>query len=318
MRSVSFQQTIGAVTHDIPLIWPRTSFGVLPSTSPLDDFLLLPRTSNMLNSSATYDGPPLPSYTLTPRPDLIPQIPDKVLLLVLPVVAYWAVSLLFHWIDTKDYFSQYRLHTPAEVLARNHVTRWDVFRDVILQQIIQTAFGLLLGATEPEDMVGKEDYDVAIWARRIRIAQRSIPSLLALVGVDSVGLAKNVATAHPMIAGFLSGGNYSTLTQLVDLPEYPQAVVPAFAGWELLAASGIYYCLIPFFQFTIGIIAIDTWEYFLHRGMHMNKWLYSIASPTLVKTSANPSSYTPLPPPPPLRPLRIRCPLQPPPRRIPA
>ena len=76
MRSVSFQQTIGAVTHDIPLIWPRTSFGVLPSTSPLDDFLLLPRTSNMLNSSATYDGPPLPSYTLTPRPDLIPQIPE--------------------------------------------------------------------------------------------------------------------------------------------------------------------------------------------------------------------------------------------------
>ncbi|RZM21270.1 MAG: hypothetical protein EOO88_33820, partial [Pedobacter sp.] len=40
------------------------------------------------------------------------------------------------------------LHTPAEVLKRNHVSRWDVFQDVIVQQVLQTFFGLVLAYFE--------------------------------------------------------------------------------------------------------------------------------------------------------------------------
>jgi sphinganine C4-monooxygenase len=264
----------------------------------------------MFNSSIAYDVPPLPSYTLMPLPALIPAIPDKILVMILPFIAYWVVSLIFHWIDTKDLFPQYRLHTPAEILARNHATRWEVFRDVLKQQIVQTVFGIGMGMVEPDELTGKEEYDVAVWSRRIRIAQRSIPTLMSMVGLDSLGLARNMADSHPMVAGFLSGGNYTTVTQLVSLPEYPEAAVPAFARWETLVASGIYYFLIPFLQLAFGILFVDTWQYFLHRGMHSNKWLYSKISPLYLRFKSNRTSQSALHPPPPLCPLCLRRPLQ--------
>lgn len=229
----------------------------------------------MSNSSLANDLPPLPSYHLTPLPYLLPPIPDKLLTLLLPVVAYWGVSMLFHWIDVKDYFSQYRLHTPAEVLKRNHVSRWEVVRDVVIQQIIQTAVGIAIGTFEPPDFVGKEDYDVAIWARRIRLAQRSLPRLFAMVGINSVGLAKSMAS-YPLLAGALAGGQYQFLTQTIITEAGQKAIAPSFAGWELLVAKFLYWYLVPALQFALAIFVVDTWQYFLHRAMHMNKWLYSM------------------------------------------
>lgn len=225
------------------------------------------------NASLPLDLPPLPSYTLTPRQPLLPPIPDNILALILPIVAYWTVSMVFHFIDVNDYFPQYRLHTPAELLKRNHVTRWDVVRDVILQQVVQTLAGLVVAYFDAPEYIGKEEYDVAVWARRIRIAQLALPRLLALVGVDSVGLAKNL-TGHPMLAGALAGGKYPSLTETVILDTGAEVVAPAFASWELSVASFIYWYFIPALQFIWAIIVVDTWQYFLHRAMHLNRWLY--------------------------------------------
>ncbi|CAF9918753.1 hypothetical protein IMSHALPRED_004402 [Imshaugia aleurites] len=219
--------------------------------------------------------PPLPEYHLTPLPSLLPPIPDKLLTLLLPIVAYWSLSMFFHWIDTKDYFPQYRLHTPAEVSKRNRVSRWEVIRDVLIQQVVQTAVGWVLGMTEPDDFFGKEAYDVAVWARRIRIAERSIPALLAAVGLDATGLAKNLAASHPMLAGALQGGRYPSLEQLSAFDSASKAVALGFAGWELMLASAIYWVLVPALQFGLAILVVDTWQYFLHRAMHMNRWLYT-------------------------------------------
>ena len=213
--------------------------------------------------------PPLPSYTLEPLPPLVPGIPDKYLTLVLPIVAYWGVSLIFHWIDEWDLFPQYRLHTPAEVLKRNHVSRWEVFRDVVLQQIIQTIFGVFLGAIEEDALVGREDYDIAVWAQRLRIAQRALPGLLATAGLDAQGISKNMATGHPVLAGLLAGGQYD-LYQPTS-----RGLAPGFANWEILAAKLIYHVLFPALQFGFAVFVVDTWQYFWHRAMHMNKWLYS-------------------------------------------
>jgi sphinganine C4-monooxygenase len=218
----------------------------------------------MVNSS-TMGGynelPPLPEYHLTALPSLVPPIPDKLLTLLLPIAAYWSLSMFFHWIDTMDYFPQYRLHTPAEVAKRNKVSRWEVVRDVVIQQIVQTAVGWLLGMTEPDDFFGKEQYDVAVWARRIRIAERAMPSALALIGLDSAGLAKNLTPAYPMLASAIAGGQYKS--------------VAGFASWELSFAWAIYWVLVPVLQFGVAILVVDTWQYFLHRAMHTNKWMYS-------------------------------------------
>lgn len=219
------------------------------------------------------DLPPYPSYQLTPLPSLLPPIPDKLLTLLLPIVAYWALSMFFHWIDTKDYFPQYRLHTPAEVSKRNKVSRWEVVRDVVIQQVVQTAVGWVLGMTEPDDFVGKEKYDIAVWARRIRVVERAVPGLLATIGLDAEGLAKNLSPSHPMLAGVLVGGSYPSVDSMKVAGSGFQT--SSFAGWELALASAIYWVLVPTLQFGVAIVVVDTWQYFLHRAMHMNKWLYS-------------------------------------------
>lgn len=224
-------------------------------------------------TSTMADLPPLPSYTLTLKQPLIPSIPDNLFILVVPVVVYWSVSLFFHFLDTYDYFAQYRLHTPAELLKRNHVTRWEVARDVIIQQIIQTGFGLLLAYFDEPVYTGKDEYNTMVWATRIRLAQRYIPVLLGVLGVDAVGLAGKVS-GYPMLKAAILGGKYS-LTQEAVSAVGEVVSVPTFAGWEMAAASAIYWYLIPAVQFFYAIVFVDTWQYFLHRAMHLNKWLYS-------------------------------------------
>ncbi|KAF2860218.1 C4-hydroxylase [Piedraia hortae CBS 480.64] len=203
--------------------------------------------------------PLLPRYSLTPLPPVIPGVADPILALALPVVAYWVVSLVFHAIDMWDLFPQYRLHTPAEVLKRNHVSRWEVLRDVVVQQIIQTAVGLALTYTESELMTGDEDYRVAVWAQRIRKSEQLIPGLLGFFGVDAAGLAEKVGSEA--LSGALKGGVYSDQLD--------------FAVWELVAAGFIYHWVITFFQFLLAMMIVDTWQYFLHRLMHTNKYLYT-------------------------------------------
>lgn len=221
------------------------------------------------------DLPPLPEYQTTLLPPFLPPIPDKLLTVILPIIAYWGLSLLFHWIDTKDYFPQYRLHTPAEVSSRNKASRWEVVRDVVVQQVVQTIVGWLLGMTEPDEVMGKEGYDVAVWARRIRIAQRAIPGLLAFVGLDPGGIAKNLNISHPVLAGVVMGGRYPTLQTNMTTGVGFVKTASGFAPWENMLANAIYWYIIPTLQYGVAILVVDTWQYFLHRAMHMNKWMYS-------------------------------------------
>ncbi|TVY27783.1 Sphingolipid C4-hydroxylase [Lachnellula hyalina] len=224
------------------------------------------------NLSTMSDLPPLPSYTLTPVQPLFSFVSDFYVSLLLPVVAYWAVSMVFHYIDVYDIWPQYRLHTPAEIQQRNHVSRYEVARDVIIQQIIQTVVGAILGLTEPEEVTGMEQYDVARWATRLRIAQRALPKLLALFGLNAAALSKNFSGSYPMIAGVLAGGKYPFTMEMDVVSGAP---VPAFTSWEMFAAKMIYWFIIPVLQFSVAILFVDTWQYFLHRAMHINKWLYT-------------------------------------------
>jgi len=256
------------------------------------------------------DLPSLPTYELKPLPPLIAPIPDKLLTLLLPIAAYWGLSMIFHWIDTRDIFPQYRLHTPSEVLKRNRVSRWQVVRDVVIQQVVQIVVGWVLGMTEPDDVYGKEVYDVAIWARRIRIAERFVPRSLAALGVNASALGYNLKAGYPVLAGAVLGGQYPA-TQLASAASTAASItIPGYASWELSLAWLLYWVVVPIVQFGVAILVMDTWQYFLHRAMHMNKWLYSTsyspaARPLLILDSylSCSSSQT-------LCTLRIRCALQ--------
>lgn len=227
----------------------------------------------MENATTYPDLPPLPSYTLKPRPDVLPPISDKVLILLLPIAAYWIFSLFFHYLDVNDIFPQYRLHTPAEILKRNRVSRSEVVRDVIIQQLIQTIVGLLGSMTEPEDTYGSEEHDVAVWAQRIRMAQRAIPGMLSVFGVNSIAIAHRLSS-YPQLAGLFSGGRYQLFQSGALIVTKHETIVSAFANWEVNAARALYWLIIPALQFILAAVIIDSWQYFWHRAMHMNQWLY--------------------------------------------
>lgn len=229
--------------------------------------------SSSANISTMSDLPPLPSYTLSPLPALFPYVSDFYLSLLLLPAVYWLVSGFFHIIDVWDIWPQYRLHTPAEITKRNHVSRYEVARDVLIQQVIQAITGAVLGLTEPEEMTGREEYDISRWATRLRIAQRALPQLLGLVGLNAAAISKNVSGSHPIIAAVLAGGKYPSLTEGMDVVS--GLPVPAFASWEILVAKAIYWYLVPAMQLWLAVVILDTWQYFLHRAMHVNKWLYS-------------------------------------------
>ncbi|KAJ5038352.1 uncharacterized protein L3040_007217 [Drepanopeziza brunnea f. sp. 'multigermtubi'] len=223
--------------------------------------------------AAAHDLPPLPSYTLSPVQPLIPYMSDFTLSLVLLPLIYWIASFFFHIIDVYDIWPQYRLHTPAEILKRNHVSRYEVARDVIIQQVIQTIVAAILGLTEEPDMTGKDDYNIACWATRLRIAQRALPQLLGLIGLNAAAISKNMSGTHPMLAAVLAGGKYPSLTVGLDVVGGSSA--PAFAAWEMAVAKALYWYMVPALQFFVAVVIVDTWQYFLHRAMHVNKWLYT-------------------------------------------
>lgn len=224
-----------------------------------------------MNATTITGGlPPLPSYTVSPLEPLVAGINDKYLMLMCPIIAYWVVSVFFHIIDELDLFPQYRLHTPAEITQRNHATRYEVFRDVLLQHFIQTLAGIVTGYFDPDPITGMDDYYLTAWAQRIRIAQRAIPVVLGAVGFDAAGLSQKAFQYHPDLASALKGGEYAYFAKSVG-----QAAVPAFATWELQAAYAIYWYIFPAFQFFAAICIVDTWQYWIHRTLHMNKWLYN-------------------------------------------
>lgn len=219
-------------------------------------------TTNITDS----DFPPLPTYTLTPLPPLLPLIPDSYLVLVSPIVVYWSYGLLFHWFNEKDLFPQYRLHTPAEFLQRNHVSMAEVIRSVVSQQLFNLALGIVF--MSEGDVRGREEYDLAVWATRIRTMHRAIPSLLAVAGIDARSWATNLANSYPTFAAAVMGR-----TTNVGFPS--PAIVSGFTTSEMLAATLMYWYIVPALQFCVAIFIADSWQYLCHRVVHMNKWLYS-------------------------------------------
>ncbi|CAL8580638.1 Sphingolipid C4-hydroxylase sur2 [Xanthoria parietina] len=227
-------------------------------------------------NQTTYEPPCLPSYTLKPVPQLVPWLSDFHLSLVLPVAAYWFVSLIFWYIDKKDYWSQYRIHTPEEFKQRNRVTVGEVLRSILLQQAVQTALGLCLGyLTDAGDFQGRQDYDIVIWAGRVHRARDAVPWTLALLGVDAKTLVSNIQTyAATMALTAPSTEKPLVLLSSLVYPHVGEGLTYGFTSWEIWVAKTIYWILEPAARFGLAVFFSDSWQYFWHRAMHTNKWMF--------------------------------------------
>lgn len=241
------------------------------------------------------DPPPLPPYALTLKPSIVPHLPDSYLAFILPAITYWIVSLTFHYIDVKGYCSRYRLHTPAEYLKRNRASKADVIKVALFQQACQCLLGLLIATDE---LSTSSEYDVAVWARRVRLARRTVPGLLSILGIDSTRLANAVSEISPQLGAVILGGIYigssnSTIDVTADsgLQVSAERVAPFVQG-EIIVAELLYYVLVPVLKFFVALALADTWQYVTHRLLHANKFLYSKS--TFIVFRSAPTGAAPL------------------------
>uniref|UniRef100_A0A7N1A531 Fatty acid hydroxylase domain-containing protein n=1 Tax=Kalanchoe fedtschenkoi TaxID=63787 RepID=A0A7N1A531_KALFE len=118
-------------------------------------------------------------------------VSDEVLGTVMPILIYWAYSGLYVVLGKSD---EYRLHTREEEDLKNLVTKREVVKGVLLQQLVQACVATLLFAVTGNDK-------------------------------DAAGDQQSSAFATAR-------------------------------------------------QFFVAMLVLDTWQYFVHRYMHVNKFLY--------------------------------------------
>lgn len=169
--------------------------------------------------NATVGSPPPPTYSEL-RPSLLSFISDENLALALPIIVYWSMGLFFQYLNDRDMFPQYRLHTPEELEKRNRCSLAEVVRAVLIQHVLQTICGILVSYFDEPQRTGFEAYE--IW----QLQQRSET---------------------------MTGGKIR---------------LSHSAAWT------IYYLVEPGLRLFIAFLFIDTWQFFLHRYMHLNKFLY--------------------------------------------
>ena len=123
-------------------------------------------------------------------------------------------------------------------------------------QALQTLLGLGLGMLGEGDVMGSEDYDLAVWISRVRAVFAALPSLLSLTGVDFMTMAIT-----------LSGSG-----SFLPMRGHPELEMP---GIEVLIGKLLYWYMVPVFQLACALIVADANMYCLHRLGHTNKWIYS-------------------------------------------
>ena len=144
---------------------------------------------------------------------LIPGIPDGLVALAAPVIAYWVLSIFFHILDVYELAEKYRIHPSEEETSRNKVTMKEVIREVLLQHFLQTVAGLVVYFFEPKQKTGFEMSEMWYWKQKVPFAPDILIWFAYMYGISTI---------------------------------------------KILVA----FCV------------IDTWQYFLHRLMHLNKTLY--------------------------------------------
>ena len=228
-----------AHNHDCPLLTSTTT--------------IMNSTTSLLNAyQQQYLANTRPVY-YSPKHQLLTIAPDNILALAAPVIAYWSLSLVFHFLDISNWkwLDKYRIHESAEVQSRNLVTIGEVIRAVFWQHVVQTIIGYW-------------------WVEELPVGDQ----------VDHM-------TAMNIMLG--------SLYNLAKTVAGEKAVSPLFEKHAHELVYAVYWWAIPTAKFFLGMyvstpisravfnpnliffsfrIIIYTWQYFLHRAMHMNTYLY--------------------------------------------
>ncbi|PPJ54302.1 hypothetical protein CBER1_06127 [Cercospora berteroae] len=188
----------------------------------------------------------------SPVPPLIHGISDQYLIILLPIVIHWAASAIFEACDRFNWLSRYRIHTSAEELTKNKVTRLDCFVSTIKCQVMQSCLGIVLTWSSEPDLMEDVEAGVSTWACRARVALMTLKQGMAVVG-PSLG---TVDCTLPLPSSATGIANDTSITI------------------DVLAGKALYWYLMPLLKIIIALIVADGWMYTIHRMEHTNKWMY--------------------------------------------
>ena len=114
-------------------------------------------------------------------PSLLHSLSDHLLAVLAPVPAYWLTAGFFCILDLSNasWLLRHRIHDSAEVASRNRASRAQVFRAVVVQQILQTALAVAWVSEPPV----RPDHAVAM-----RNIARALVALSPLGALDSAAM----------------------------------------------------------------------------------------------------------------------------------
>ncbi|GAO17619.1 hypothetical protein UVI_02051020 [Ustilaginoidea virens] len=146
---------------------------------------------------------------------LVSGISDFHLSLLAPVAVHWLTSALFVLCEKTGWLGKYRLHTSAEELMRNRVSKRECLRVTLQCQIqaLQILLGLGLGALSSDDIATREPDHVAIWTGRL-VAALVVSDFcmycLHRLGHTNKWLYKHVHSQHHRLyVPYSWGGSYN-------------------------------------------------------------------------------------------------------------
>ncbi|KAG6774396.1 hypothetical protein POTOM_021749 [Populus tomentosa] len=204
-------------------------------------------------------------------------VSDEVMGIFAPIVIYWLYAGFYQLLPPLD---EYRLHTRKEEEEKNLVPLSKVIKGVLLQQLVQAVvahalFLLYAGkcffmalscvvtarySSSHMDSGGcGSDVLVDSHSWRMLLIIHYYLFILALVSCKD----KAAWTCNHKVAG-------SSLESSLFIPKYGMLTSSADESGTTIQPS----IPIQIMQIIIGMIVMDTWQYFAHRYMHQNKFLY--------------------------------------------
>ncbi|PVG00750.1 hypothetical protein CPB86DRAFT_170461 [Serendipita vermifera] len=168
------------------------------------------------------------------EPSVLPGISDKTLSILSPFVVYWIYSLFFHALDTWGANSAWLERYRIHESAEVKSRNLVSKWQVVLAVLFQQVLQTILGVLFVE---GEDSSSVDHTAKMTRISPILVQSTLLWLG-------------------------------------NPQLAQARLEYWGSTALHFVYWWAIPTVQILVAFFIIDTWQYFWHRFLHVNKFLY--------------------------------------------
>ncbi|KAG5629683.1 hypothetical protein H5410_001400 [Solanum commersonii] len=203
------------------------------------------------------------------------HVSDELLGTILPIVVYWVYSGLYCLLGGME---NYRLHTKKDEDEKNLVTKKEVVKGVLLQQVVQSIVATVLFAILADTGT---DISLVYVAEEFRTTYLGMPSGAKYKAkqvwhriVDR--FEKKLATWKRQYLSL--GGRVALINNMLDsLSTYLMSLFPMsinVTGNDGNSEGNQHGFLVLVRQLFVAMVILDTWQYFMHRYMHQNKFLY--------------------------------------------